>query len=159
MLFFVYKNQAQQTVRELEDMIVALGQQNCQKESQSREIRIWMDGAFDMMHYGHMNAFRQGRALGTKLIVGVNSDESITACKGKPVNTDSERIKTVEGCRWVDEVVTDVPYIMNEDYLAYVIEKYRIDYVVHGDDPCIVDGKDVYETARKLGKVMIELLP
>ena len=31
---------------------------------------------------GHMNAFRQGRALGTYLIVGVNSDESITACKG-----------------------------------------------------------------------------
>jgi cytidyltransferase-like protein len=30
-----------------------------------------MDGAFDMMHYGHMNAFRKGRAMGTKLIVGV----------------------------------------------------------------------------------------
>jgi len=25
-----------------------------------KEIRIWMDGAFDLMHYGHMNAFRQG---------------------------------------------------------------------------------------------------
>lgn len=34
-----------------------------------------MDGAFDMMHYGHMNAFRQGRSLGTELIVGVNSDD------------------------------------------------------------------------------------
>ena len=32
-----------------------------------------------------MNAFRQGRALGTYLIVGVNSDESITACKGKRI--------------------------------------------------------------------------
>lgn len=39
----------------------------------SKEVRIWMDGAFDMMHYGHMNAFRQGKSLGTKLIVGVNS--------------------------------------------------------------------------------------
>lgn len=28
------------------------------------DIRIWMDGAFDMMHYGHMNAFRQAKALG-----------------------------------------------------------------------------------------------
>lgn len=46
-----------------------------------RQIRIWMDGAFDMMHYGHMNAFRQGRALGTYLVVGVNSDKSITECK------------------------------------------------------------------------------
>ena len=38
------------------------------------QIRIWMDGAFDMLHYGHMNAFRQGRAYGTYLVVGVNSD-------------------------------------------------------------------------------------
>lgn len=48
------------------------------------QIRIWMDGAFDMMHYGHMNAFRQARSLGTYLVVGVNDDESITACKGAP---------------------------------------------------------------------------
>lgn len=27
-----------------------------------------------------------------------------------------------------------------------------LDYVIHGDDPCIVDGKDVYETAKKAGK-------
>jgi hypothetical protein len=33
-----------------------------------------------------MNAFRQGRSLGTHLIVGVNSDETITACKGPPVS-------------------------------------------------------------------------
>jgi cytidyltransferase-like protein len=38
------------------------------------QVRIWMDGAFDMLHYGHMNAFRQGRAYGTYLVVGVNSD-------------------------------------------------------------------------------------
>jgi ethanolamine-phosphate cytidylyltransferase len=41
---------------------------------------------------------------------------------------------------------------MNQKYLAYVIEKYKIDYVVHGDDPCIVDGKDVYATAKQSGK-------
>lgn len=27
-------------------------------------------------------------------------------------------------------------------------KQYQIDFVVHGDDPCIVDGKDVYETAK-----------
>ena len=36
----------------------------------------------------------------------------------------------------------------------YVIEKYNIDYIVHGDDPCLVDGKDVYESAQKLGKYL-----
>lgn len=43
-----------------------------------KPVRIWMDGCFDLMHYGHMNAFRQGKALGTHLVVGVNSDETIT---------------------------------------------------------------------------------
>ena len=113
-----------------------------------------MDGAFDMMHYGHMNAFRQGKSLGTYLVVGVNSDESITACKGKPVTDDNERVEMVKGCRWVDEVVQGVPYIMSDEYLKHVIEKYRIDYVVHGDDPCMVDGKDVYESAQKMGKYL-----
>eukprot|EP01035_Chromulina_nebulosa_P019277 gene19277-25134_t len=101
-----------------------------------------------------MNAFRQGKALGTYLIVGVNSDETITQCKGKPVTNDEERVEMVKGCKWVDEVVEGVPYIMSDEYLAYVIQKYQIDYVVHGDDPCIVDGKDVYESAQKMGKYL-----
>ncbi|KAJ0400466.1 hypothetical protein P43SY_004815 [Pythium insidiosum] len=117
------------------------------------QIRIWMDGAFDMMHYGHMNAFRQAKALGTYLVVGVNDDASITACKGAPpVMDDDERIASVEGCKFVDEVEPHCPYIMNEEYLKRMIKKHNIDFVVHGDDPCIVDGKDVYETAQKLGK-------
>lgn len=64
---------------------------------------------------------------------------------------ERERLATVRGCKWVDEVVEGVPYVMSDEYLRYVIEKYRIDYVVHGDDPCIVDGKDVYESAVKMG--------
>ena len=46
------------------------------------------------------------------------------------------------------QVVPHVPYIMNDEYLRGVIQKYRIDYVVHGDDPCIVNGRDVYESAQ-----------
>lgn len=117
-----------------------------------RKIRIFMDGAFDMMHYGHMNAFRLGRSLGTELIVGVNSDETITQCKGAPLMKDAERLMMVRGCKFVDKVVEGCPYVMNEEYLNHVISKYNIDYVIHGDDPCIVDGKDVYETAKKAGK-------
>lgn len=112
------------------------------------ETRLWMDGAFDMMHYGHMNAFRQARALGTHLIAGVNSDASITACKGRPLTDDAERLATVRGCRWVDAVVEHVPYVMHDAYLHAIISEHRLDAIVHGDDPCIVDGKDVYEAAQ-----------
>merc|ERR1719356_2032513 len=58
----------------------------------------------------------------------------------------------VQSCKFVDEVVPGCPYIMNKEYLEYVIKKFRVDYVIHGDDPCIVDGKDVYATAKEKGK-------
>lgn len=45
-----------------------------------------------------------------------------------------------------------MPYIMTADYLQWVIDTYKVDYVVHGDDPCIVDGKDVYEIPKKNGQ-------
>ena len=118
----------------------------------SKEIRIFMDGAFDLLHFGHMNAFRLGKSLGTRLIVGVNSDESIRTCKGEPFMNDQERLTMVSACKFVDEVVPDCPYIMNKEYLDHVIQNYKIDYVIHGDDPCIVDGRDVYETAKAAGK-------
>jgi len=123
-----------------------------EKQDSKKTVRIFMDGAFDMMHYGHMNAFRLGRSLGTHLIVGVNSDESIIKCKGPPLMKDKERVSMVKACKFVDEVLPGCPYIMNEEYLNSVIDKYKVDYVIHGDDPCIVNGKDVYETAKKAGK-------
>ena len=122
-------------------------------KASGKKVRIWMDGAFDMMHYGHMNAFRQGAALGTELVVGINSDESIKECKGPPVMNDDERIASVASCKFVTEVVERVPYIMNPEYIEKVVfGQYKCDYIVHGDDPCIVDGKDVFASAKAVGK-------
>jgi cytidyltransferase-like protein len=61
-----------------------------------RPVRVYMDGCFDMMHYGHCNALRQARALGDELVVGVISDDEIKANKGPPVTPLHER----SWCRW-----------------------------------------------------------
>lgn len=80
----------------------------------------------------------------------------MVGCYGFLINIEifwvEERIVSVEGCKFVDKVERHCPYVMNEEYLNRMIEKHRIDYVVHGDDACIVDGKDVYATAKALGK-------
>lgn len=110
-------------------------------DEKKKEIRIFMEGAFDLMHFGHMNAFRLGRSLGTHLVVGVNSDESITECKAAPLMNNDERLAMVRSCKFVDEVVPNTPYIMNKEYIDYIFETYNVDYIIHGDDPCIVDGK------------------
>lgn len=74
-------NDAKHDVSELEDQLNAL-EAEIKAAQTKKEVRIFVDGAFDLFHFGHMNAFRQARELGTFLIVGVNSDESITRCKG-----------------------------------------------------------------------------
>ncbi len=52
---------------------------------------IWVDGCYDLTHFGHANMLRQAKSLGTKLIVGVHSDEDIRRVKRPPVYSQSER--------------------------------------------------------------------
>lgn len=61
------------------------------KKYQKKRVRVYMDGCFDLMHYGHANALRQAKALGDELFVGVVSDEQIIANKGPPVLSMEER--------------------------------------------------------------------
>nr|GLL36763.1 ethanolamine-phosphate cytidylyltransferase-like [Ipomoea trifida] len=118
-----------------------------------RPIRVYMDGCFDMMHYGHCNALRQARALGDQLIVGVVSDAEITANKGPPVTPLNERMIMVNGVKWVDEVIPDAPYAITEDFMKKLFNEYDIDYIIHGDDPCLLpDGTDAYALAKKVGR-------
>ncbi|KAL8093200.1 hypothetical protein AgCh_035187 [Apium graveolens] len=116
-------------------------------------IRVYMDGCFDMMHYGHCNALRQARALGDQLVVGVVSDDEITANKGPPVTPLNERMIMVSAVKWVDEVIPDAPYAITEDFMKKLFDEYNIDYIIHGDDPCILpDGSDAYALAKKAGR-------
>lgn len=64
---------------------------NSNSKKPKKKVRVYMDGCFDMMHYGHANALRQARALGDELVVGVVSDEEIKANKGPPVMSMDER--------------------------------------------------------------------
>jgi len=118
------------------------------EKKSKKPIRVFTDGCFDMMHYGHANALRQSRALGDVLIVGVHSDEEIRKNKGPPVMKEAERYKAVRACKWVDEVVEDAPFAMSMD----MMRKLNIDYCVHGDDLIVTaDGTDCYAEAKKAG--------
>jgi ethanolamine-phosphate cytidylyltransferase len=117
-------------------------------------VRVWVDGVFDMMHFGHANMLRQAKALGDFLVVGVNSSETVFKEKGSyPVMTDDERYLAVGATKWVDQVVPKTPYVMDSAYIKYVIDTYKIDIFVHGDDPCFdSQGNDVYGEVKAAGK-------
>ena len=125
-----------------------------QREQQSRRpVRIYLDGCFDLMHYGHANAIRQAASLGDELVVGVCSDAEITCHKGPPVMAEEERYEAVEAVKWVDQVIRGVPYLVTAEFLDKLVREYHIDYVVHGDDPCIgADGRDVYDAVKRADK-------
>ncbi|KAK2146003.1 hypothetical protein LSH36_640g01078 [Paralvinella palmiformis] len=78
---------------------------NGESSKRKKSIRIWVDGCFDMVHFGHANALRQAKQMGDYLVVGVHSDEEIMKHKGPPVFSQEERYKMVRAIKWVDEVV------------------------------------------------------
>ncbi|KAJ1267803.1 hypothetical protein BS78_07G086100 [Paspalum vaginatum] len=123
------------------------------KRERKRPVRVYMDGCFDLMHYGHANALRQAKLLGDQLVVGVVSDEEIVANKGPPVLSMEERLTLVSGLKWVDEVIPNAPYEITEEFMNTLFNKYSIDYIIHGDDPCLLpDGTDAYALAKKVGR-------
>lgn len=130
-----------------------LGFHRLNNRKKKRPIRVYMDGCFDMMHYGHCNALRQARALGDQLVVGVVSDAEIIANKGPPVTPLDERMVMVSGVKWVDEIIPDAPYAITEEFMRKLFDEYNIDYIIHGDDPCVLpDGTDAYALAKKVGR-------
>ncbi|KAL6132889.1 hypothetical protein ACLB2K_065128 [Fragaria x ananassa] len=123
------------------------------RRKKNRPVRVYMDGCFDMMHYGHCNALRQARALGDQLVVGVVSDAEIIVNKGPPVTPLNERMIMVKAVKWVDEVIPDAPYAITEEFMKKLFDEYGIDYIIHGDDPCVLpDGTDAYALAKKAGR-------
>ncbi|XP_052262757.1 ethanolamine-phosphate cytidylyltransferase-like isoform X2 [Dreissena polymorpha] len=124
-----------------------MSDESCGKKR--KEVRVWMDGCFDIVHFGHANALRQGKRMGDKLIVGVHSDDEITKHKGPPVFTAEERYRMVRAIKWVDEVVEEAPYVTTVETL----DNYNMDFCVHGDDiTTTVDGKDTYQEVKDRGR-------
>jgi D-beta-D-heptose 7-phosphate kinase/D-beta-D-heptose 1-phosphate adenosyltransferase len=76
---------------------------------------VFTNGCFDVLHVGHIQYLEQSKNLGDRLIVGLNSDESVRRLKGptRPVNGQDDRRRMLKALRCVDEVVIfydDTPY-------------------------------------------------
>lgn len=63
------------------------------------------------------------------------------------------RLTLVSGLKWVDEVIPNAPYEITEEFMNTLFSKYNVDYIIHGDDPCLLpDGTDAYALAKKAGR-------
>ena len=96
--------------------------------SDSKSKIVYMCFSTDVIHSGHIAIIKKAQKLG-KLIIGVNTDEVVASYKRYPLLPESERKAMLENINGVYKVVY-------QDTLSYKknLEKYRPDYVVHGDD-------------------------
>ena len=68
---------------------------------------VFTNGCFDILHRGHIQLLQKARALGSKLIVGINSDRSVRNIKGpgRPVFSAEDRAEVLMALNCVDEVL------------------------------------------------------
>ncbi|XP_062192443.1 choline-phosphate cytidylyltransferase 2-like [Phragmites australis] len=121
--------------------------------SDARPVRVYADGIYDLFHFGHARALEQAKKSfhNTYLLVGCCSDEITHRYKGKTVMTEAERYESLRHCKWVDEVIPDAPWVINQEFL----DKHHIDYVAHDALPYADTSgasNDVYEFVKAIGK-------
>ena len=109
--------------------------------------RVYVDMVADLFHYGHVNFLRQARKHGDYLLVGVHADETVMSYKRRPILSMEERVASVEGCRYVDEVVPNAPLTIDRAW----IEQHNIDLILHADDFSSEMEELCYKTPIEMG--------
>jgi len=92
---------------------------------------VFTNGCFDLVHVGHVTLLEQCREFGTRLVVGVNSDASVSGLKGpsRPVISEQQRARLLSAL-----AVTDAVVIFGEPTPIEVIKAIRPDVLVKGGD-------------------------
>ena len=127
---------------------------------------IFTNGCFDILHAGHVRYLETAKSYGDVLILGLNSDRSVTALKGegRPINTQLDRAYILAALEAVDYVVVfddDTPYDLIKAIKPHILVKggdYEGKQVV-GQDIAdelklvqFVDGKSTTKTIEKIQK-------
>ena len=140
--------------------------------SLSKELRargkkiIFTNGCFDILHIGHVRYLETAKSYGDILILGLNSDRSVTSIKGKgrPINIQLDRAYILAALEAVDYVV-----VFDEDTPYDLIKAVKPDVLVKGSDyegkkvvgqdiadelklVQFVDGKSTTKTIEKIRK-------
>ncbi len=106
---------------------------------------VFTNGCFDLLHPGHINLLHQSRALGDRLVVGLNTDVSVKRLKGerRPILSEIDRAAILNALASVDLVV-----LFDEDTPLELIKSLKPDILVKGADYRIeeVVGRDEVES-------------
>lgn len=110
--------------------LIELSRRRCGWRTYSQKT-VFTNGVFDLIHPGHLTYLAAAAGLGQRLIVGVNSDESVRRLKGdsRPVMPLAARMQLLAGLFYVDGVIA-----FEEDTPLALIKTLRPDVLVKGGD-------------------------
>ncbi len=120
-----------------------------QKWKESGEIVVFTNGCFDLVHLGHVDSLAKSAALGSRLIVGLNSDVSVKLLKGenRPLIDEQSRAVLLASMLMVDAVILfdeETPYELIRSIVPDVLVKgteYQIEEIAGFDIVLASGGK------------------
>jgi D-beta-D-heptose 7-phosphate kinase/D-beta-D-heptose 1-phosphate adenosyltransferase len=91
---------------------------------------VMTNGCFDIFHFGHLESLKAARSHGDKLLVAINTDESVSRLKpGRPIMPLQQRLAILQSCEYVDFVVS-----FDEETPEKLIREVMPDVVAKGGD-------------------------
>ena len=111
---------------------------------------VFTNGCFDILHRGHIEYLAAAADLGSKLIIGLNSDASVSRLKGsgRPINSFQDRSLALAALRFTDAIVE-----FEEDTPLNLIRIVKPDFLVKGGDYIqseIVGARDVEKNGGEI---------
>jgi len=92
---------------------------------------VFTNGCFDLLHLGHVDYLEKAKALGDRLVIGLNTDDSVSRFKGpsRPIQDEQSRARVLAALQFVDLVV-----LFNEDTPLHLITELKPNTLVKGSD-------------------------
>lgn len=118
---------------------------------------VFTNGCFDLLHAGHVTYLEQARKLGDALVLGLNTDRSVSALKGpsRPVIHEQDRARVLAALQSVDAVI-----LFDEDTPLAVIKAVQPDFLAKGSDyreDQVVGGAEVKSWGGQVA--LVDLVP
>jgi len=129
---------------------------------------VFTNGCFDILHLGHVDYLEKASQLGSKLVVGVNTDRSVKRLKGenRPVNNEYARCRVLAALGFTDAVILfdeETPLRLIQALLPDVLVKgadYSLQNIVgadvvlgHGGEVKTIEFTDGYSTTQTIAKM------
>ena len=112
---------------------------------------VFTNGCFDILHAGHIHLLKEAKNLGDRLLIGLNSDQSVQNLKGpdRPLNAEDARALVLESISMVDGITIfqeDTPHELIKEIIPHILVKggdYSIENVVGAETVGATGGKVV----------------